>query len=138
MKLLFACWIFSERFSFLGKSYKDQKVRFFAYILIADRINRINVKITASPWRSTLTLDFSRSIFFYKVSFFRKVRISIRDWNIYFSACLYVIYKKHIFGVIIRFGAKLGKSSLDNSFLYNILKSVFPYLTSSPSLFKKS
>ena len=138
MKLLFACWIFPDRFSFLRKSCKDQKVRFFAYISIANCINRFNVKMTASPWRSTLNLDCSPWDCFQKVYVFGKEGISIRDWNIFFviSVCSYVTYKKHIFGAFIRFGAKPRKSSLDNLSPLNIMKVVWPYLIYGLSLFK--
>ena len=138
MKLLFTCWIFPDRFSFLRKSCKDQKVRFFAYTSIADCINRFNVKMTTSPWRSALNLDCSHWDFFQKIYFFRKEGISIRDWNIFFAifACSDVAYKIHFFCAFFRFGAKPRKSSLDKLSPFNIINVVWPWLSYGPSLFK--
>ena len=114
-----------------------QRSKSAIFCSIADCINRFNVKMTASPWRSTLNLDCSRWDFFQKAYFFGKEGISMRDWNIFFaiSVCSYVTYKKHIFGAFSRFGAKPRKSSLDNLCPFNIMKVAWRCLIYGLSLF---
>ena len=115
-------------------------MRFSTYISIAGRKNRMSVKINVSVSRSILNLDCGPWDFFEMAYFLRNVWISVIDWT-FFTCCFCtqrLWQKTAYFRKTSSLEENLRDHSLDNLFMQKIQQSVYLYLISILSLFKKS